>query len=496
MRKVILRMNEQHKYEVIKNLVDNSGNKKRAAIELNCTIRTINRLIIKYKSEGKAGFIHKNRERKPAIALSESVKNEIILLFENKYYDANWNHVLELLNENENIKISYCTLYNLLTSKGFISPKCNRITKKNRAKELKEKLKNKEKLTIQEEDLIVCNNILALEDSHPRQPRCKYFGEKMLMDASEFIWFGDQKSTLHGAIDDATGAIKLYFDKQETLKGYYGLLNSILIDFGIPYLILTDNRTVFYYNSKKDVELVNDTYTQFGYACKRLGIDLQTTSIPQKKGRIERLWNTLQSRLPVEMRLAGVNTIEEANLFILDYCEKFNQQFALPINNTKNVFEKQPSIEEINYTLAILTPRVFDNGSSIKYQKKYWQAFKDNKLVCSAISNIPLVKTFIFSTDFDFSKAACKLSLSFSLTSFAFFSNLIAFSLRIAALLAIVIDDSTPSSASLTTPFISLFISIEAAFTSSVEAAVSSIPAAISSVVDDTSSIFSFKDSI
>lgn len=79
MRKVILRMNEQHKYEVIKNLVDNSGNKKRAAIELNCTIRTINRLIIKYKSEGKAGFIHKNRERKPAIALSESVKNEIIL---------------------------------------------------------------------------------------------------------------------------------------------------------------------------------------------------------------------------------------------------------------------------------------------------------------------------------------------------------------------------------------------------------------------------------
>ena len=381
MRKVILRMNEQHKYEVIKKLVDNNGNKKRAAIELNCTIRTINRLIAKYKSEGKEGFIHKNRERKPAIALSEDVKNEIILLFENKYYDANWNHALELLNKNDNIKISYCTLYNLLTTKGFISPKCNRVTKKNRAKELKEKLKNKEKLTTQDEDLIVCNNILALEDSHPRQPRCKYFGEKMLMDASEFIWFGDQKSTLHGAIDDATGTIKLYFDKQETLKGYYGLLYSILIDFGIPYLILTDNRTVFYYNSKKDVELVNDTYTQFGYACKRLGIDLQTTSIPQKKGRIERLWNTLQSRLPVEMRLAGVNTIEEANLFILDYCEKFNQQFALPINNTKNVFEKQPSIEEINYTLAILTPRVFDNGSSIKYQKKYWQAFKDNKLV-------------------------------------------------------------------------------------------------------------------
>ena len=65
MRKVNLRMNEKYKYDVIKKLVDNNGNKKRAALELNCTIRTIDRLIIKYKLEGKAGFIHKNRERKP-----------------------------------------------------------------------------------------------------------------------------------------------------------------------------------------------------------------------------------------------------------------------------------------------------------------------------------------------------------------------------------------------------------------------------------------------
>ena len=63
MRNVILKKNEQHKYEVIKKLVDNDRNKKRASIELNCTIRTINRLIIKCKSEGEAGFIHKNREK-------------------------------------------------------------------------------------------------------------------------------------------------------------------------------------------------------------------------------------------------------------------------------------------------------------------------------------------------------------------------------------------------------------------------------------------------
>lgn len=127
--------------------------------------------------------------------------------------------------------------------------------------------------------------------------------------------------------------------------------------------------------------MTKDTYTQFGYACKKLGIDLQTTSIAQKKGRIERLWNTLQSRLPTEMRIAGVTSIEEANMFLLDYCTRFNEQFALPINNTKNVFENQPSNEEINYTLAIITPRQFDSGSSIRYQNKYWQAYDNDKLV-------------------------------------------------------------------------------------------------------------------
>lgn len=381
MRKVNLRMNEQHKYDVIKKLVDNKGNKKRAAVELNCSLRNIDRLINTYKTKGKEGFIHGNRNKKPSTALSEADINKIILLFENKYYDANWKHALELMKKYDDINISYCTFYNILTKADFLSPKCNKETRKNKAKILRDKLKNKNKLNTHEEDLIVCNNILALEDSHPRQPRSKYFGEKLQMDASEFVWFGDKKTTLHGAIDDATGRIKLYCDKQETLKGYYGLLNPILIDFGIPYSILTDNRTVFYYNSKKDEELIKDTYTQFGYACKRLGIDLQTTSIAQKKGRIERLWNTLQSRLPVEMRIAGVNSIEEANLFLLDYCEKFNEQFALPINNTKNVFEKQPSSEEINYTLAILTPRVFDNGCSIKYQNKHWQAYDNGVLV-------------------------------------------------------------------------------------------------------------------
>lgn len=80
MRKVDLRMNEQLKYDVIKKLVDSNGNKKNAAIKLNCSLRTVNRLVVKYKEEGKQGFVHKNRGRKPTSAFSDDIKAKVIEL--------------------------------------------------------------------------------------------------------------------------------------------------------------------------------------------------------------------------------------------------------------------------------------------------------------------------------------------------------------------------------------------------------------------------------
>ena len=90
MRKVELRMNELEKFNVIKKLVDTNGNKKRAAIRLGCTTRTINRLIIRYKKFGKEGFVHGNRNRKPATAFPEEIKNQITSLYINEFGDAKY----------------------------------------------------------------------------------------------------------------------------------------------------------------------------------------------------------------------------------------------------------------------------------------------------------------------------------------------------------------------------------------------------------------------
>ena len=92
MRKVELRMKEQEKYEVIKELVDHNGNKNRASKKLGISRRQIDRLIIKYKEKGKAGFVHGNRTRKPINALDNSISEDIILLYKNKYQDWNFYH--------------------------------------------------------------------------------------------------------------------------------------------------------------------------------------------------------------------------------------------------------------------------------------------------------------------------------------------------------------------------------------------------------------------
>lgn len=382
MRKVELRMNEQLKYDVIKELVDHNGNKNRASKKLNLSIRQINRLIKIYKEKGKAGFVHGNRSKLPAITIDKSISEDIVLLYKHKYQDFNFRHFFEYLNEEENIHVSYKYVYNILTKNNIISPKARKRTKKKFTRlqlEKEKKLNNK----TEEEIEIIVNHEMSLENSHPRGEKPKYFGEIIEEDGSIHLWFGEKKTCLHLAIDKATSTIVgAYFDYQETLNGYYHILYQILSDYGIPYKFFTDNRTVFDYMSLNPDKRTSDkdVLTQYGYACKQLGIDLKTTSISQAKGLIERTNGTFQGRLVNELKLNGIITIEDANKYLLEvFVPKFNNKFAMDYNKFPSVFEASPNEDYINYTLAILTPRKIDNGNSIKYKNKYYQPYLNNE---------------------------------------------------------------------------------------------------------------------
>ena len=371
MRKVELRMNEQLKYLTIKKLVESNGNKKRAAIELHCTVRSIDRMIAGYNEKGKEFFVHGNRGRKPAHALSEQQKSEIEQLYLSKYFDCNYTVFSELLAQRENIFISVDTARVILSEKYILSPKAHKSTRKRLRKQLS---KEQEQAKTKTQKANIQASIVALEDAHPRQPRCIYFGEEIQTDACIHLWFGKTKTALHAAIDDATGqVVAAYFDNQETLNGYYNVYYQILVKYGIPYLFKTDKRTVFEYNKKGTTSDEDNTFTQFAYACSQLGTSIECSSIPEFKPRIERLFESFQSRLIPELRLANITSIEEANAFLPSFLDKYNSKFALCIDNTKSVFEKQPDLRKINLTLAVLSRRVVDTGHSICFKNKHYR---------------------------------------------------------------------------------------------------------------------------
>ena len=402
MKRIDLRMNEQQKYEVIKSLVDHNGNKKAAALKLGCTERSINRLIVKYKQEGKEAFLHGNRGRKPTHTLSDTFKNEVLSIYNNKYYDATFNYACELLAEHDDIHISPSALTNIMYSNFITSPRTTKTVRKRLTKKLRQLQKETKS---KKKSIEIQASILDVAQAHPRRPRCAYFGEMLQMDASLHQWFGNEKSQLHIAIDDATGKIVgAYFDKQETLKGYYNVFHQILTKYGIPAMFYTDRRTVFEYKLTKSTKVEQDTFTQFSYSCKQLGVEIKTTSIPQAKGRVERVFQTLQQRLPIALRLAGITEISEANVFLNSYIKKYNTKFTLPIKSNKSVFEKQPKLETINQTLAVLTERTIDSGHCIKFDKQYYKTMDSRGLQTCFLKGTKglVIKTFddklLFST--------------------------------------------------------------------------------------------------
>lgn len=397
MRKVELTMKEQTKYEIVKRFVDNKcSNYKNLALQLNSSLKTAYNLVKKYKQYGKTAFSHGNHNRKPFNTKSEDFCNKIITIYEKIDCDVNFKHFLVILKRDYNINVSYNFLYTLFEKHGLISPKAQKDTKKKYRQKIKFKLANNIKLS-KKEQIIVADHLLDDTDAHPRKERSKYFGEQVQMDASIHLWFGNHKVTLHIAVDDATGMIiGAYFEEQETLHGYYEITKQFLEKYGIPVQILTDNRTVFNYQKYGKSSEERNTFTQYGFMCHRLGITLTTSSIPQVKGRVERLFQTLQSRLVVELSLKNITTIAEANMFLPKFIELFNNEFSLPYNDTINAFESLQKDQDINEYLTIVSHRKVDNGCTIKYNNHYYKIYNANgePLAIKPKSECLVVKTF------------------------------------------------------------------------------------------------------
>lgn len=334
-------LNPKFVESILKDSIRKTLTTGQAAAKLGCTKQYINKLKRRYLTEGKSCFVHGNIGSSRLWKTSKEMEETILTLYTSVYEGFNFRHFLEKLNEVEHIHITYKPLYRILSMSGMVSPKGQRR-------------KKKEKL-------------------HPTRPRRQQFGELAQMDASLHPWFGTDftKATLHGAIDDATGIVLgLFFDREETLFGYFNIVRQILDKYGIPEAFYSDNRSIFEFRkiSEKNQDIDRDIHIQFKRCCEQLGIQLITTSVAQAKGRVERLWGTLQSRLMAELRLANIHSIASANAFLPRFILDYNRRFALVPDLETSLFAPAPSPKEINYYLSIHYHRKTDNGSSFKFK--------------------------------------------------------------------------------------------------------------------------------
>ena len=211
---------------------------------------------------------------------------------------------------------------------------------------------------------------ITFEKAHIRRSSNRYaFGQEIQMDASPKIWFGDAITHLHLAVDKGTKKVLFgWFEYEEITRAYFILLYNIIINYGIPKRIKTDNRTTFS-NQENEVNT-----TQFGRICIELCIELITTSVATAKANVERENRTFKDRLIAELRHEGITNIDEANKYLNEiFIPKMNKKFSYEINERTSMMKQNNySEEELNLIISERTIRIIDNASSIKYGNKYY----------------------------------------------------------------------------------------------------------------------------
>jgi hypothetical protein len=159
-------------------------------------------------------------------------------------------------------------------------------------------------------------------------------------------------------------------------------MGQTLLDWGIPEELYTDRRAVFGSVRTRSSDLGRDTSTQFRIAAAKLGIArIHLTSVPQAKGRIERLFNTFQDRLVAEMRSAGVDNLQDANIFLPSFISDHNARYALDRSNLPCAFGPTLSQDEINMVLSVVSERSVSRGSTISYKGATYALFSPERRI-------------------------------------------------------------------------------------------------------------------
>lgn len=330
---------------------------RQGAELLELSERQVKRLKKGMKEKGEAALAHGNRGRTPKHAINQDTRELVVSLATGLYEGASAEHMSELLTSNQQVSVSGKSVTRILREKGVLSPAAAHHRRRRKSR-----------------------------DRMPKE------GLLVQADASSYQWLEGRGPalSLHGAIDDATSKVLgLHFRPTEDLKGYFEMLRQVVTRHGIPRALYTDGHTIFFSSAKDKLTIEEElagqqaALTQFGRALNELGISQIRARSPQAKGRVERLWETLQSRLVVELRVAGISTTEQANAFLPGFIERFNARFAVEAADPESAYIKAPSRKVMDTSLCVKEPRTASNGSVISYRGQLYRLIDEKDRILS-----------------------------------------------------------------------------------------------------------------
>ncbi len=299
--------------------------------------RQAQRIVKRVKEKSVLGAIHGNTGKVPINKTCPLLMKETIELLENHYSEFNLTHFNEIIKDKEGIEISYSSLYRQARKKNLIKQQKRRSSK-----------------------------------CHKSRPRLPSEGMLIQFDGSEHKWFGNILCDLIAGIDDATGKIvNAEFFIGETSLHSMTVIQNIIEEHGVPEAFYMDEASIF---GKRE----RDWNSQIARAFETLGINLILASSPQAKGRIERLFRTLQDRLIAELNFVQITNINDANKYLKEiFIPSFNKKFSHPPREAKSSFSEQ-KISNLDLILCRKEQRKVTAGNTFSYKgNKY--ILKENR---------------------------------------------------------------------------------------------------------------------
>ncbi|OQW64170.1 MAG: hypothetical protein A4S17_14375 [Proteobacteria bacterium HN_bin10] len=339
---VMMSGKELRRVHVIRQVMDKKVTQEKAGELLGVTARQVRRLVDRVRQEGDRGLAHRGRGKPSNRRIAESVKTKVLRLYDKRYGDFGPTLAAEKLAERHGITLSDETLRLWLTVRGI--------------------------------------------DHFARRPRPHrawrarkgHVGELVQLDGSHHDWLEGRgpACVLMAYIDDASSRVCARFYDHEGTMPALDSFQRYVRRYGLPLAVYADKHTTYQSPAEPTVEeqlAGTKPQSQFGRALSAVGGELIPAHSPQAKGRVERLFKTLQDRLIKELRLAGVATLEEANRFLDEYLPRYNRRFAVPPAQAADLHRPKPTAWELSRSLCLKTTRCLRKDFTIAHAGQLYQ---------------------------------------------------------------------------------------------------------------------------